>query len=55
MMLQESTSSLPGSNMPRRSPAKPSALFHDMETASSTDTNIVCSTIICLLSDCVDA
>ena len=45
MMLQEVASSLPESIMPRHSSAKPSALFHDMETASSTDTNIVCSTI----------
>lgn len=52
---QELASSLPESIMPRHSSAKPSALFHDMETASSTDTNIVCSTIVCLLSDCVDA
>lgn len=55
MMPQELASSLPESIMPRHSSAKPSALFHDMETASSTDTNIVCLTIICLLSDWVDA
>lgn len=45
MMPQELASSLPESIMPRHSSAKPSVLFHDMETASSTDTNIVCSTI----------
>lgn len=55
MMPQELASSLPELIMPRHSSAKPSALFHDMETASSTDTSIVCSIIICLLSDWVDA